>query len=102
MCVAVARAVELVAHAAAGHAGDVVVGGGRHAVAASVDVTCLPIRESSGSDPATCSTRREGPNHHRSQDAPVDACYHCDYSRALKRGRLPSEMRKGYVRSPST
>ncbi|KAG9755155.1 hypothetical protein KCU59_g4, partial [Aureobasidium melanogenum] len=102
MCVAVARAVGLVAHvAAAGH--DVVAG--RHdVVAASVDVTCLPTRELSGSDPATCSTRREGPDHHRSRDAVDDACYHCStgYSRALEKGRLPSAMRKGYVRSPST
>lgn len=101
MCVAAARATGLGGHVAAGHD---VLAAGRRVVAASVDATCWPTRELNGSDPATCSTRREGPDHHRSRDAVDDARYHCSSgcNRALERGRPRSEMRKGYVRSPST
>lgn len=95
-----AKATGLVGHVAAEH--DVVAG--RRVAAGSVDATCLPTRELSDSDPATCSTRREGPDHHQPRDVVDDARHHCSTgcSRALERGRPLSEMRKGYVRSPST
>lgn len=101
-----ARAVELAGHVAVAAGRDVVVVSdvaSRRGVAVNADATCWPTRESSDSDPATCSARRAGPGHHRPRAAVDGAWYRCatGCSRALGRGRPRSEMRMGYVRWPS-
>lgn len=100
------RAVELVEHVVAAEHDVVVVsvGAGRRGVAASVGATCLPTRELSDSDPATCSARHAGLGHRRPRAAVDCAWYRCSTgcSMALERGRPRSEMRMGYVCWPST